>query len=405
MAITTAGLTALLNDGSDAVVYVAIGDGPTSSDQVSAARVLITWDAAASSQLSAADLPYQFTGPNDGDATHMLFFSAATAGTFYGSEPLDGDQVFNSAGEFEITALVLAGSSTDPDVPVVPTAAFTSGTEVGVPTGTTLTTRTTLGSANGGSETYTITHPVSGATADLTVSVWQNLRFTQTFTVSPPSGQHYLFRNCRWDVDATAWTVEVDQANGVNNQMAPVVIFDHCSFQGNGNSNIGVAGSFCWLIECDIEGMVTASPASGASDGWQGAAYSVAIRSNLVAGTNEDLPDPHSDGTQNTGTGHTTLYNCWCSAGGSDGANSAIRFGTEDGAVSVIEIYYCGLDDGGYALQVRGDAGAGDISDFTAVGNRWTRDAVYGPTDFVEVTDVTWTDNAFFDGEEIPSPV
>jgi hypothetical protein len=285
-----------------------------------------------------------------------------------------------------------------------PTGPFATGIEVGVPTGTSLTTRTSLG-ASTGSETYVLTHPITGATASPTVTVWENFLFTQTFTVSPGSGATYLFRNCRWEVDATAWCVEVNDVNGVADQMQPEVIFDHCSFQGTGDSNIGVAGSFLWLVACDIEGMLTASPASGASDGWQGATYSVAVDSNIIAGTNENDPDPHSDGMQNTGTGHTVIYHCWCSAGASAGANAAVRFGSEFGAVAAVDVYYCGLDDGGYAMQLDGSKG-GDagITDISVVGCRWTETAVFGPTDFVNCTVTEWSDNAYFNGTPIPNP-
>jgi len=286
-----------------------------------------------------------------------------------------------------------------------PTGPFTSGVQVGVPTGTSLATRTSLGSATG-SESYTITHPISGAQTTRTMSVWQNIKFTQTFTVSPPPGSTYLFRNCRWEVDATVWTVEVNQANGVNDQMQPVVVFDHCEFQGLGDSNAGLAGSFCWLVSCDIQGMPGTTTPSGAADGWDGAAFSVAVDSNIIAGTNFNLPDPHSDGMQCTGTGGITLYHCWCSGGGSAGANSAVRVGTEDGDVDQVDVFYCGLDDGGYATQFRGDAAGGtrNVTNVRFRGNRWTTTAVYGPTDFVRTTVTEWTDNAYFDGTTIPNP-
>lgn len=316
---------------------------------------------------------------------------------------------FNIGASASPGAAAATGSASNPTVstsgtPSAPTGPFASGTQVGVPTGTSLTTRTSLGSATG-SESYTITHPISGAQTTRTMSKWENLKFTSTFTISPPAGQTYLFRNCRWDVSNTSWTVEVNDANGINDQMQPVAVFDHCSFQGFGNSGIGVAGSYLWLIACDIEGMISASPAQGTSDGWQGAAYSVAIDSNIIAGTNTGDADPHSDGMQNAGTGHTTLFHCWCSAGASAGANAGVRFGSEFGNVDVVEVYYCGVDDGGYAMQMDGSKGGGaGITNVKVKGCRWTATAVYGPTDFVNVTVTEWTDNAFFSGTTIGNP-
>jgi hypothetical protein len=406
MGLTTAGLTAVMEDGNEAALYAAVGDGPTSADQVSTGRVLITWGAPAGQSIEASNVPLQFTGTPDGAATHLLLFSAGSGGTFLGATEMSGDQVFNSAGEFEIPEIVL--SAAPPDAPpAAPEEPFTNGTEVGVPTGTTLTTRTSLGASNGGTGVKTLTHPVTGDVEERPVQIWQNLRFTETFTITnpDPETQSYLFRNCRWDVPETAWTVEVDQATGVNDQMIPAVIFEYCEFQGQGNSNIGAAANFSWFENCDVQGMLTASPASGASDGIQGAAYTVVIDSNVIAGTNEDLADPHSDGIQCTGTGHSTLFHCWLSAGASEGRNSAVRFGTEDGGIASVQVHYCTLDNGGYAAQFRGDAGAGNITGVSFVGNRFTRTAVFGPTDFEETTVVEWTDNAYLDdGEIIPNP-
>lgn len=111
MPLNTAGITAFLEDGNEAVVYVAIGDGITSADQTSAARVQLT-STVAGGVITATGVPYAFTGtPSDG-ATHALFFSAPTGGTFYGYDALTGDQAFNAAGEYNLTGLTITGSST-----------------------------------------------------------------------------------------------------------------------------------------------------------------------------------------------------------------------------------------------------------------------------------------------------
>jgi hypothetical protein len=111
MPLNQAGITAYLEDGNEAVVYVAIGDGPTSADQTSAARVQVTSTVAAG-VITATGVPYAFTGtPGDG-ATHALFFNAASGGTFYGYDALTGDTTFNAAGEYNMTSLTITGSST-----------------------------------------------------------------------------------------------------------------------------------------------------------------------------------------------------------------------------------------------------------------------------------------------------
>lgn len=111
MPLNQAGITAYLDSGNEAVVYAAIGDGPTSADQTSAARVQITSSVAAG-VITATGVPYAFTGtPGDG-ATHVLLYSAASGGTFYGYDALTGDTTFNAAGEYNLTALTITGSST-----------------------------------------------------------------------------------------------------------------------------------------------------------------------------------------------------------------------------------------------------------------------------------------------------
>jgi len=111
MALNNAGINAFLEDGNEAVVWVAIGSGPTSGDQTSAARVQLASSVAAG-VITATGVPYAFTGAPAAGATHALFFSASTGGTFYGFDALTGDQAFNAAGSYSLTALTITGSST-----------------------------------------------------------------------------------------------------------------------------------------------------------------------------------------------------------------------------------------------------------------------------------------------------
>ena len=111
MPLNTAGVNAILEDGNEAVIWVAIGDGPTSGDQTSSARVQLA-SSVAGGVITATGVPYAFTGtPGDG-ATDALLFSASSAGTFYGSEPLSGDQTFNAAGNYSLTSLTVTGTGT-----------------------------------------------------------------------------------------------------------------------------------------------------------------------------------------------------------------------------------------------------------------------------------------------------
>jgi len=111
MALNTAGINAFLDDGNEATVWVAIGSGATSGDQTSAARVQLASSVAAG-VITATGVPYAFTGTPGAGATHALFFTAATAGTFLGFDALTGDQTFNASGEYNLTALTITGSST-----------------------------------------------------------------------------------------------------------------------------------------------------------------------------------------------------------------------------------------------------------------------------------------------------
>lgn len=110
MGLNTAGITAFLEDGNEAVVWVAIGDGPTAGDQTSNERVQLT-STVAGGVITATGVPYNFTGAALAGATHALFFSANAAGTFYGFDALAGDQAFNAAGAYRVTALTVTGSS------------------------------------------------------------------------------------------------------------------------------------------------------------------------------------------------------------------------------------------------------------------------------------------------------
>lgn len=110
MALNTAGINAFLEDGNEAVVWVAIGSGTTSADQTSNERHQLASTVAAG-VITATGVPYAFTGTAGAGATNALLFSAATAGTFLGFKALTGDQTFNASGDYNLTALTITGSS------------------------------------------------------------------------------------------------------------------------------------------------------------------------------------------------------------------------------------------------------------------------------------------------------
>ena len=111
MPLNTAGINAVLDQGNEVVMYVAVGGGQTSGDQTSNERRAITFSVAGG-VLTASNAPFSFTGAAAAAATNALFYSAASAGTFYGYDALAGDQAFNAAGAYSITSLTVTGSST-----------------------------------------------------------------------------------------------------------------------------------------------------------------------------------------------------------------------------------------------------------------------------------------------------
>lgn len=113
MGLNSAGVTALLNDGNEAVVWAAIGDGTADTDEVSAQRIQLTLGAPVSGVITVSNVPLEFTGTPSSAATHILFFDqeSPTGDTFYGFKALTGDQTFNADGEYNVTALTITGSS------------------------------------------------------------------------------------------------------------------------------------------------------------------------------------------------------------------------------------------------------------------------------------------------------
>lgn len=390
LAATTPGLTALLDDGNEAPLYVGIGSAALASAETSTARVLLQLGAPLAGVCSALGLPYAFTGAAGAGATHALLFSALTGGTLRAAIPLTGGQAFSAAGGYNLTALSLTTGT----APIVPTAAYTRGVNVGVPTGTTLTTRSSLGSPTS-SESYTITNPKSGETATKTYATYRNIRFTATITPAAGSPTTAIrFDQCSFEGTGN-WCVEVDSAGRGSDIMDPLVVFTSCNFDGGGSGATSkcLLGGACWVIGCDMR---------NAEDGWSGWFYNVGVASNFLGfGATVDL---HSDGVQCTDTGVSVWARSWFTTAG-PGASQSFRVGTEAGATDDVSVLYCGLDGGGYAMQFRGDSGAGDITNITVIGCRWTRAHSFGPIDVEQTTGITWSDNAYFDnGQVIASP-
>lgn len=108
----------ILNFGNDdmqtRMTHLQIHTGqPNASGSLEAtsARQAITWVTAANGDM-VATVDLAFTGgASSGAATHVGFWSASTAGTFYGWLPLTGDQTFNAAGEYTVTGITITGTA------------------------------------------------------------------------------------------------------------------------------------------------------------------------------------------------------------------------------------------------------------------------------------------------------
>lgn len=83
----------------------------TGANESTAGRQPVTWGSAAGGDI-AATAALAFTGGTaSGPVTHVGFWSASTAGTFYGSAPVTGDPTFSSTGDYTVTDLTVLGSS------------------------------------------------------------------------------------------------------------------------------------------------------------------------------------------------------------------------------------------------------------------------------------------------------
>lgn len=282
-----------------------------------------------------------------------------------------------------------------------PLGPFTIGSQVGVPTGTSLTTRTSLGSANGTPAAYSLVDPrgVLSSTSPTPDRVYEDLLFDNTtITLNVPVSERWLFRRCRFTNTLDNWTCEVNPL-GSPTIMDPAVIFDHCEFDGDDSCGRALLGGGVWMYRCHL---------SNAEDAWGGPYDSMIIESNLIATTDGQV-DPHQDGVQISGAGRVVGWRSYFECLDPE-ASSAFRVGTEFSAVDDIDLRYSTFSGGAYSLQMRGDSGAGDITGVTVIGCRWTGSApkglaAFGPTDFVETTVTTWSDNAFLgDASTIPNP-
>lgn len=286
-----------------------------------------------------------------------------------------------------------------------PTAAYTLGTQVGVPTGTSLTATSGLPTADLTGQTFARTDPVTGVAVSRTgVQKWVNRSWAATLSGTVPSGEVWWFDGCRFAPSGSNYfAFDVDTPSGPNSRLSPTLIFTNCEFGpgASGTADKGLTANRAWVENCDINRV--SSGQGTCEDGWISAVYCTIIGTNIRAGIGLNTTDPHSDGLQITDTGGTAFYRAWIDGGPMTGAlqgNAAIRVGTEFGATDGIDLFYCGLGGkSGNNVQFRGDSGGHLITNVRFRGNRWCTDGASFLYDFQQGgagTMITeWTDNAF----------
>ena len=110
-ALLNIGVTAMQNAATHLAIHTA-QPNTSGSNESTAGRVAASWGAAANGDFATLSNKTFTGGQASGPATHVGFWSAATAGTFYGWLPLTGDQTFNSAGQYTISSITIPGTAT-----------------------------------------------------------------------------------------------------------------------------------------------------------------------------------------------------------------------------------------------------------------------------------------------------
>lgn len=116
MAATTSALNDAADGIGDVITHMSLhtaDPGATGTNEVTGggyARQTLNLDPAASG-VAAAPSTLSFTGPASGAATHFGYWTALTGGTFKGGGALTGDQAFNAAGAYDVTAATVTATA------------------------------------------------------------------------------------------------------------------------------------------------------------------------------------------------------------------------------------------------------------------------------------------------------
>lgn len=274
-------------------------------------------------------------------------------------------------------------ATSEPTAP--PTAAWAVGTDVGVPTGTSLTTRTSLGSPTS-TGTYELVDP-TGRESPVTVDVdiFEDIEYTVGIVAQRTTGNVRLFRRCRFAIAGGTTLLECDEEgnSGTTSYMTPRAIVDHCTFDGNSATTKCISGGNVWVIDSHL---------ANSEDGAGGPFCSVFIRCNVIGNT-DGAVDPHADGVQLLGIGKAVFWHSFISAGSIPGAASqALRIGAEFSGNDDVYIAWCLLDGdaGGWTLQARGDNNPTEDNTNITVRDTVVLPGGFGSVDFVESSVALW---------------
>lgn len=113
MALNAAALNSLASHLGTLITHLSLHSadpGAAGANETSAGREPAGWSEPVDGDITATNA--QFTGgASKGPVLYVGYWSAVTAGVFYGSTqlPAGGDVAFNAAGEFTITSLTIDG--------------------------------------------------------------------------------------------------------------------------------------------------------------------------------------------------------------------------------------------------------------------------------------------------------
>lgn len=114
MALNDAALNVGANAIKAAITHVSLhtaAPNASGSNESTAGRQAVAWGTVATGDFSST-AALNFTGATaNGPITHVGYWSAGTAGTFYGSQALTGDTTANSAGEYTVTTATINSSA------------------------------------------------------------------------------------------------------------------------------------------------------------------------------------------------------------------------------------------------------------------------------------------------------